>query len=319
MKDFVQKMNELGKKREAFFFTISFDTTNYWIGSAEEAFNHQILFSFPNNKNHSLENTNQQINLAISPIAYNNFQKSFNTVMQEIEYGNSFLCNLTASTPIATNADLQTIFTTAKAKYKIYFKNQWTCFSPESFIQINNNCISTYPMKGTIDASITDAEKTILQDPKETAEHYTIVDLLRNDLSSIAENVVVEKFRYTDKIETQHKTLLQISSSIKGEMPENWQNNIGSLLEKLLPAGSISGAPKKKTIEIINAAETHYRGYYTGIAGYFDGENIDTCVLIRLIENTNNGLIYKSGGGITCNSNPILEYQELIQKIYIPT
>ena len=102
-------------------------------------------------------------------------------------------------------------------------------------------------------------------------------------------------------------------------MPENWQNNIGSLLEKLLPAGSISGAPKKKTIEIINAAETHYRGYYTGIAGYFDGENIDTCVLIRLIENTNNGLIYKSGGGITCNSNPILEYQELIQKIYIPT
>jgi para-aminobenzoate synthetase component 1 len=89
-------------------------------------------------------------------------------------------------------------------------------------------------------------------------------------------------------------------------------------LFKLLPAGSISGAPKQKTVEIIKEAETHQRGYYTGVCGIFDGENLDSGVMIRYIENQNGQLIYKSGGGITVNSEPDYEYNEMIDKIYVP-
>ena len=109
-----------------------------------------------------------------------------------------------------------------------------------------------------------------------------------------------------------------MSSKISGELPENYNECIGDILIKLLPAGSISGAPKKKTLEIIDEAEQYKRGYYTGIVGIFDGQNLDSGVMIRYIEQTPEGMIYKSGGGITAQSNVDEEYQELIDKIYIP-
>jgi para-aminobenzoate synthetase component 1 len=174
-------------------------------------------------------------------------------------------------------------------------------------------------MKGTIDASIENAEQLILQDDKETAEHYTIVDLIRNDISIVATHVQVEKFRYIDTIKTSNKTLLQVSSKIVGELPTNYLEQLGNIIFSLLPAGSISGAPKKKTLEIIQEAEKVDRGFYTGTCFYFDGKSIDSCVLIRFIEQTSNGLVYKSGGGITINSDVEKEYQELIDKIYVPT
>jgi para-aminobenzoate synthetase component I len=318
MNNLIAQMNDYGKKRIPFFFIINYDKTNHWIGSAQEALEQKIYFSFPHFANHVLQNTTTPIAIIPSPILFADFKKSFDMIQHHIKYGNTFLCNLTASTPIKIDADLQTIFTTAKAKYKVLFKDNWTCFSPEIFVQIKKNIISTYPMKGTIDASLPNANEQILQDPKEKAEHYTIVDLMRNDLSMIVKNVTVKKFRYTDKIATQSKDLLQISSEIAGELADDWHENIGNIITNLLPAGSISGAPKQKTIEIIAEAETHQRGYYSGIAGYYDGENLDSCVLIRFLENTENGMVYKSGGGITCNSIADLEYAELIQKIYIP-
>jgi len=84
-----------------------------------------------------------------------------------------------------------------------------------------------------------------------------------------------------------------------------------------LPAGSVSGAPKHKTLEIIKKAENYERGYFTGVCGYFDGKNLDSCVMIRFIEQKN-GLVFKSGGGITANSIAQNEYQELINKVYVP-
>ena len=173
-------------------------------------------------------------------------------------------------------------------------------------------------MKGTIDAGLPDAENILLHDEKEIAEHYTIVDLIRNDLSMVAENVVVEKFRYLAEIHSNKKNLLQASSKIKGTLPEGYQNNLGELLFTLLPAGSVSGAPKKKTIEIIQQSEEEPRGYYTGVAFYSDGENVDSCVLIRFIEKENEKYYYRSGGGITVNSEMEKEYQELNDKIYVP-
>jgi len=123
-------------------------------------------------------------------------------------------------------------------------------------------------MKGTIDATVPDAENVILNDPKETAEHYTIVDLIRNDLSIVAKNVRVKRFRYIDLIRTDTKNLLQVSSEICGDLENGYESALGDIIFSLLPAGSVSGAPKKKTTEIIAAAEGTKRGYYTGIAGY---------------------------------------------------
>jgi para-aminobenzoate synthetase component 1 len=109
-----------------------------------------------------------------------------------------------------------------------------------------------------------------------------------------------------------------VSSQISGDLPENYINNIGDIIFKMLPAGSVSGAPKKKTLEIISNTENYQRGYYTGIFGYFDGKNIDSCVLIRYIENENGQLIYKSGGGITFMSEAGKEYDEMLKKVYVP-
>jgi len=86
----------------------------------------------------------------------------------------------------------------------------------------------------------------------------------------------------------------------------------------LLPAGSITGAPKPKTMEIIDQAEGYERGFYTGICGCFDGENLDSAVMIRFIEQEGEQLIFKSGGGITSQSDLNKEYEELIQKVYVP-
>ena len=173
-------------------------------------------------------------------------------------------------------------------------------------------------MKGTIDANLANAEALLLNDPKELAEHVTVVDLLRNDLSRVARDVRVEKFRFTDRIFTQGKDLIQTSSKITGILPPDYASSIGEILVGMLPAGSVSGAPKPKTCEIIQQAEQEKRGYYTGVAGYFDGKNLNSCVLIRFIEKQNGRLFYRSGGGITAQSAAWAEYQELIDKVYVP-
>jgi len=174
-------------------------------------------------------------------------------------------------------------------------------------------------MKGTIDASIPDAEKVIMEDQKETAEHYTIVDLIRNDLSMVSKHVRVERFRYIDVIETNEKRLLQVSSEICGNLDDDYKSHLGDILFELLPAGSISGAPKKKTVGIISTVEGSERGYYTGVFGIFDGYNLDSGVMIRFIEYKNGKYYYRSGGGITAFSDPVSEYKEMIDKIYVPS
>ena len=162
--------------------------------------------------------------------------------------------------------------------------------------------------------------KNILNDKKETAEHSTIVDLIRNDLSMVAKEVRVTKFRYIDTIKTNVNKLHQVSSEIRGKLSSDFHDRLGSILFTLLPAGSISGAPKPKTLEIIREAEVYDRGYYTGVFGVYDGETLDSGVMIRYIEQTADGsLQYRSGGGITAMSDLETEYQELIDKIYVPT
>jgi para-aminobenzoate synthetase component 1 len=174
-------------------------------------------------------------------------------------------------------------------------------------------------MKGTISNDVPNAEELLLTNKKELYEHNTIVDLIRNDLSMIAKNVCVNKFRFVEKINKGEQELLQTSTEIQGKLPKTWKDNFASLLLKTLPAGSISGAPKKKTIDIIEEVEIMPRGFYTGIFGVFNGSQIDSAVNIRFIEHIGGQYYYKSGGGITHLSSLDEEYQELLEKIYVPT
>lgn len=312
-------MNVLGKERKPFFFLISFDKRRgevYPVDALPPGLRYKIRGHRHEVHDGAIIDPLQYFNTRpLSPEAYT---ERFQTVIQRINYGDSYLVNLTFPTPIETNLNLRQIYGHAHAKYKLLMPDHFVVFSPECFIRIENDHIYSYPMKGTIDASIPDAEASLLNDEKEQAEHYTIVDLIRNDLSRVAQKVRLTRFRHIDTIHTHHKTLLQTSSEITGQLPVDYHHHLGTLLDTLLPAGSISGAPKVETLDIIANAEIDNRGYYTGVFGYFDGHNLDSAVAIRFIESTPNGLVYRSGGGITSMSDALSEYHEMIQKVYVP-
>lgn len=308
-------MNKFGKEKIPFLFIIDFELENAFVFPISDLDKENVHFKI----NHKQEQIlTKEIKFRKTPVNFNIYKKSFDYVNEEIKKGNSYLTNLTFPTEININLSLEEIFILSNAKYKLLFKNEFVVFSPETFVKIEDGIISSYPMKGTIDAGIPNAKEILLNDEKELAEHITIVDLIRNDLSIVAKNVYVDKFRYIEKIKTNEKELFQVSSKIVGELEQNYNEKIGEIIFSLLPAGSISGAPKKKTIEIIRSAEIDNRGFYTGVFGIFDGNNLDSAVMIRFIENKNGKLIYRSGGGITYLSDVNLEYQELIDKVYVP-
>lgn len=311
----IQQMNALGKSRTPFLFFTDFLGHTAFVCPLDQLARHDIAYAFGQEAS---TNSNPQFQFEKYPLLREEFALAFRYVVDQINFGNSYLVNLTVKTPIATNLSLQDIFTISKAKYKLRYKDQFVFFSPETFVKIKDGHIYSYPMKGTLDASLPNAHQRLLNDRKETAEHVTIVDLIRNDLSQLSDQVEVTKFRFITEVHTHEKTLLQVSSEIRGRLAPNYHEQLGTLLFKLLPAGSISGAPKKETVQIIANAENYERGFYTGVCGVFDGEHLDSGVMIRFVEQENHQLFYKSGGGITSFSDEASEYQEVIDKIYIP-
>ena len=311
--DLKATLNHFGKGKKPFFFCISYDLKSWEVTPLQDL-KPNILFTI-NIKN---SNIKEKISLGKKPINFKTYSKKFQQILTQIEAGNTYLVNLTAKTKILSKHSLLDIYEHSSAKYKLFYKNKFVSFSPETFIQIKNNTIYTYPMKGTINANIPNAKERILADEKEKAEHTMIVDLLRNDLNIVSTNVQVNRFRFIEQIQAGTNDLLQVSSEISGQLDSNWHSQIGDILTNLLPAGSISGTPKKKTLEIIQNIEKYKRGFFSGIWGIFDGENLDSAVLIRFIEQKGGNLIYKSGGGITIDSKCIDEYNEMIEKVYIP-
>ena len=304
----------LGKQKEPFLFVTDFKATKLEVFPLHELEKNDIEFTIDENYNYK-----QHIHTFIkTPPDFESYKKKFDRIIEKIKSGDTYLTNLTQSTKIQTQLTLKEIYSLANAHYKLRFKDEFVCFSPEKFVQIDKQRIHTYPMKGTIDASVPNAADKILADTKEMAEHVMVVDLLRNDLSIVAEDVRVEKFRYITQIEAGEKKLLQVSSHISGFVGEDWHERIGDILFSLLPAGSISGTPKKSTLQIIEEVEGYERGFYSGVFGIYDGKTLDSGVMIRFIEKTQDGYLYKSGGGITLDSDVLLEYNELIDKVYLP-
>ena len=280
----------------------------------------EIFFDFPAGRTPDPEGKKGAIELSLQPEGVERYSQRFSIIQQGLLQGDSFLANLTLKTPISTTAGLEDIYLSSHATYRILLPGRFVSFSPECFITLRGEELSTHPMKGTIDATLPHAADLLRSDYKEGCEHHTIVDLMRNDLNQVALGVRVKRFKYLSALHTSRGELLQMSSEITGKVDRSAETfDIAQLLLPLLPAGSISGAPKARTLELIREAEGEKRGFYTGIAGYFDGKDLDTAVLIRYVEQTPSGsYYYRSGGGITIHSQCEAEYHECLQKIYIP-
>jgi para-aminobenzoate synthetase component 1 len=317
--NFRNTMNKYGSDGTPFLFLLDFQLRHPIVVPIDEISGKKILFDFEGFTNHhTLTKVQKKLEFGKFPISFREYDLAFQAVQHHIRRGNTYLLNLTFPTSVQCNYDLGEIYCASVARYRLLLQNHFVVFSPEPFVRIEGGIISSCPMKGTIDAALPDAGSRILQDKKETAEHATIVDLIRNDLNMVAKRVTVESYRYVEKIRTHEKDLLQVSSKITGVLESSYRNRLGDILFTLCPAGSISGAPKKKTVEIIHEVENYDRDFYTGVMGYYDGEILNSAVMIRFLENIEGTMIYKSGGGITAFSDSRSEYQEMIDKVYVP-
>ena len=313
----IREIDRLGREREPFLFILSYDKQRIFAKPLDHL-DGDIFYKLETLRNYSPKKRNWGYYFAKDPVSPAHYRKAFDEIIEEIRAGNTYLLNLTFRAAIESDLTLKEIFDYARAKFKLYFKGEFTCFSPERFVEITGNTISTHPMKGTIEASLPHAATKILSDSKEMAEHVMIVDLMRNDLGIVGSDIQVEQFRYIDRIRAGEKELLQVSSHITARLPDDWREHIGAILDRLTPAGSITGTPKKRTVEIIERVENYERGFYTGIFGVFDGTSLRSAVMIRYIEEAEGRLYYKSGGGITIDSDLQSEYKEMVDKIYLP-
>lgn len=317
----VRRMNEWGTDRRPFLFVVDYKQERVLLEELGKVDPSLCRYDF-----NGVTNVDASVSVPVTetvrwqtfPETEAEYAAAFEVVHRHLLAGNSFLTNLTRRVPVETNLSLEELFHRSRAPYRLWLRDRFTCFSPEIFVRIRQGHIYAYPMKGTIDAALPDARRRLFEDGKEAAEHATIVDLLRNDLSMHATGVTVCRYRYFDLLQTNRGALWQTSSEIGGRLPDDYRSQLGTLLFDLLPAGSITGAPKPKTCAIIAEAEGYERGFYTGVAGVFDGDNLDSCVLIRFVELEGGRLWFKAGGGITYRSDVHSEYEEVIQKVYVP-
>ncbi len=317
-------MNELGQKSKPFFFVLDYEGQEGLCLALDELDAKSDLmfetehYHFP--KEMPKPQGTKPCITDYKAEDFSTYQQRFELVHKAIHNGDSFLLNLSLRTPISLSTSLEQLYPHCLAPYKLYLPHRFLSFSPECFVRIQGQEIATYPMKGTIDAREPNAQERLLTEYKETCEHYTIVDLMRNDLNRVAKEVRVKRFKFLSLIETLKGSIWQMSSEVVGKLDDDWVAHIGDIFKELLPAGSISGAPKVKTCSVIKEAEGNVaRGFYTGVWGIFDGKSLDSAVLIRFIEEDEAGkYYYRSGGGITINSRAEEEYEECLKKIYLP-
>ncbi|WP_299177181.1 chorismate-binding protein, partial [uncultured Chryseobacterium sp.] len=224
-------MDELSLQKVPFFFIIDFLSENVETFKENEIEKSGLMVdfqSFSNSKTtHKLD---KKIEWKSFPETLESFKTGFDEVQKNIRLGNSYLVNYTRKTRIETNLSLEEIFYHSKAKYKVFYKDFFVFFSPETFVKLINGKIFTYPMKGTIDAAVENAQDVLKNDKKEKAEHYTVVDLLRNDLSMVADEVKVDQFQHIELIKTQQKNLYAMSSEISGVIKPEFKGKIGSMM-----------------------------------------------------------------------------------------
>ncbi len=188
--------------------------------------------------------------------------------------------------------------------------------SPETLVKLKDGILHTFPLAGTRRRGADDEEdealiEDLLNDDKEKAEHNMLVDLGRNDIGRISEIGSVEVERYMDVLKFSH--VMHIGSTVRGRLRKEFDQL--SVIDSILPAGTLSGAPKIRACEIINELEDNKRGIYGGAVGYIDfAGNLDTCIAIRLAYKKGGKVYVRSGAGIVADSVPKKEYEESINK-----
>lgn len=188
--------------------------------------------------------------------------------------------------------------------------------SPETLVKLQNSTVTTFPLAGTKPRGKTEEEdkqleRDLLSDPKECAEHNMLVDLGRNDIGKISQigSVKVEKYMEIERF----SHVMHIGSTVSGTIRDD--KDFLDAVDAILPAGTLSGAPKIRACEIINELENVKRGIYGGAIGYIDFTgDIDTCIAIRLVFKKNDKIFVRSGAGIVADSSPESEYTECINK-----
>lgn len=209
--------------------------------------------------------------------------------------------------------------TTNPSPYMFYFSSgelEVAGASPETLVKLQDGALYTFPLAGTRPRGTTPSadealERELLADEKELAEHNMLVDLGRNDIGRISEigSVQVEQYLTVQK----YSHVMHIGSTVSGKLREGC--DAVDALDAILPAGTLSGAPKIRACEIINALEDNKRGIYGGAIGYLDFTgNLDTCIAIRIAYAKNGKVFVRSGAGIVADSVPQTEYQECINK-----
>ena len=188
--------------------------------------------------------------------------------------------------------------------------------SPETLVNLKDGILHTFPLAGTRPRGKTEEEDKALEadllaDEKELAEHNMLVDLGRNDLGRISQfgTVEVEKLHSIERF----SHVMHIGSTVRGKISE--EKDALDAIEAVLPAGTLSGAPKIRACQIIGELENNKRGIYGGAIGYIDfAGNMDTCIAIRIAYKKNGKVFIRSGAGIVADSDPEKEYQECINK-----
>lgn len=188
--------------------------------------------------------------------------------------------------------------------------------SPETLVKLENGVLHTFPLAGTRPRGKTKEEdlrneEELLADEKERSEHNMLVDLGRNDIGKISRfgSVEVEKYMSIER----YSHVMHIGSTVRGELRDDC--SVTDAVDAILPAGTLSGAPKIRACEIINELENNKRGIYGGAIGYIDFTgNLDTCIAIRIAYKKNGKVFVRSGAGIVADSVPENEYQECINK-----
>ncbi|MGN0176934.1 MAG: anthranilate synthase component I [Methanobrevibacter sp.] len=209
--------------------------------------------------------------------------------------------------------------TTNPSPYMFYFSSndiEIAGASPETLVKLTDNMLYTFPLAGTRPRGKTEEEdlmfeEELLRDEKELAEHNMLVDLGRNDIGRISEigSVSVDKYLSIEKF----SHVMHIGSTVSGTLRSDLDSL--SAIDSILPAGTLSGAPKLRACEIINELEDNKRGIYGGAIGYVDlSGNIDTCISIRIAFARNNKVFIRSGAGIVADSVPDKEFDECLNK-----
>ena len=188
--------------------------------------------------------------------------------------------------------------------------------SPETLVKLEDGVLHTFPLAGTRPRGKTEEEDRALEaellcDEKELAEHNMLVDLGRNDLGKISKfgTVAVEKLHSVERF----SHVMHIGSTVRGEIRDD--KDALDAIEAVLPAGTLSGAPKIRACQLIGELENNKRGIYGGAIGYIDFTgNMDTCIAIRIAYKKNGKVFVRSGAGIVADSDPEKEYEECLNK-----